>query len=268
MSEIFSFAPHFLLSLFMARASWKKTFEHCRRIACLFIWGYLCWERRFEGVCLRSSGSLSKHSFRAGWGCHQEMVEHVWSPPDATYVVFSSFQAFDVQLFIIRQFRIFTLCVKSTWSQNWRNCTFIIFYNLIVNYSSGRIWLIFHQTRWKVTNYMFLKIFYLEIHEITGLKPCCVWRFMLTLGIVYTQMKISKNFTQSKIRMSLFLHQIWRNVSQQWMLCSEWVPSEWESDKNITIIHTTPVHQLMSWENKSWNKSIKTFLTKIRVHNP
>ncbi len=44
----------------------------------------------------------------------------------------------------------------------------------------------------------------------------------------------------SKIRMSLFLHQIWRNVSQQWMLCSEWVPSE--SDKNITIIHITPVH--------------------------
>ncbi len=62
--------------------------------------------------------------------------------------------------------------------------------------------------------------------------------------------------------MSLFLHQIWRNValhhllSQQWMLCSEWVPSEWESDKNITIIHTSPVHQLMSWEDKSWNKSV------------
>ncbi len=33
------------------------------------------------------------------------------------------------------------------------------------------------------------------------------------------------------------------SVSQQWMLCSEWVPSEWESDKHITIIHTTPVHQ-------------------------
>ncbi len=31
------------------------------------------------------------------------------------------------------------------------------------------------------------------------------------------------------------------SLSQQWMLCSEWVPSEWESDKNITIIHTTPV---------------------------
>ncbi len=39
------------------------------------------------------------------------------------------------------------------------------------------------------------------------------------------------------------------------MLCSEWVPSEWESDKNITIIHTTPVHQLSSGEDKSWNKS-------------
>ncbi len=25
---------------------------------------------------------------------------------------------------------------------------------------------------------------------------------------------------------SLFLHQVCRNVSQQWMLCSEWVPSE------------------------------------------
>ncbi len=70
----------------------------------------------------------------------------------------------------------------------------------------------------------------------------------------------------SLIFMSLFLHQIWRNasVSQQWMLCSEWVPSEWESDKHITIIHTTPVHQLMSHEVKSnvfiRNKStIKTF---------
>ncbi len=35
--------------------------------------------------------------------------------------------------------------------------------------------------------------------------------------------------------MSLFLHQVCRNVSQQWMLCSEWVPSERESDKNIII---------------------------------
>ncbi len=55
------------------------------------------------------------------------------------------------------------------------------------------------------------------------------------------------------------------------MLCSEWVPSEWESDKNITIIHSTPVHQLTSGEDKRWNKSsIKTFLTTIIesiIHN-
>ncbi len=40
-----------------------------------------------------------------------------------------------------------------------------------------------------------------------------------------------KNFTlrSSEVWMSLFLHQVCRNVSQQWMLCSEWVPSEWES---------------------------------------
>ncbi len=41
------------------------------------------------------------------------------------------------------------------------------------------------------------------------------------------------------------------SVSHQWMLCSEWVPSEWESDKNITITHTTPVHQFMSCEVKN-----------------
>ncbi len=63
------------------------------------------------------------------------------------------------------------------------------------------------------------------------------------------------------------------SVSQQWMLCSEWVPSEWESDKNITIIYTTPVHLVMSYEAKSCMfvriKSIITiFLTKIWVHNP
>ncbi len=85
-----------------------------------------------------------------------------------------------------------------------------------------------------------------------------------------------------------------RQNESQWMLCSEWVPSEWESMdalqwmgavrmrvnecsavngcrqnesliKNITIIHTTPVHQLASGEDKSCvfvrNKSIiKSFL--------
>ncbi len=48
--------------------------------------------------------------------------------------------------------------------------------------------------------------------------------------------------SQSEISMSVFLHQVCRNVSQQWMLCSEWVPSEWESDKNITIIHSPSVN--------------------------
>ncbi len=52
------------------------------------------------------------------------------------------------------------------------------------------------------------------------------------------------------------------------MLCSEWVPSEWESDKNITIIHSTPVHQVTSGEDKRWNKSsIKTFITESIIHN-
>ncbi len=38
-------------------------------------------------------------------------------------------------------------------------------------------------------------------------------------------------------------------LAQQWILCSEWVPSEWvqTADKNITIIHTTLVH-LLSWK--------------------
>ncbi len=81
--------------------------------------------------------------------------------------------------------------------------------------------------------------------------------------------------SSSEIRMSLFLHQVCRNVSLHQCLSngSEWVPSEWESDKNITIIHSTPVHQLTSGEDKSWNKSIiKSFLTsnlkyKSIIHN-
>ncbi len=32
------------------------------------------------------------------------------------------------------------------------------------------------------------------------------------------------------------------SLVQQWILCSEWVPSEWESDKNITIIHSPSVN--------------------------
>ncbi len=52
--------------------------------------------------------------------------------------------------------------------------------------------------------------------------------------------------------MSLLLHQIWINVAlhhclREWMLCSEWVPSEWESKqliKTLQVIHTTPFYQL------------------------
>ncbi len=53
-------------------------------------------------------------------------------------------------------------------------------------------------------------------------------------------------------------------MSRHHCLCSEWVPSEWESDKNITITHTAPVHQLVSLEDKRWNKSISK--TSI-IHN-
>ncbi len=57
------------------------------------------------------------------------------------------------------------------------------------------------------------------------------------------------------------------SLAQQWILCSEWVPSErvQTADKNITVTHTTPFPQLTSYEVKSCmfirNKSIiKTFL--------
>ncbi len=66
--------------------------------------------------------------------------------------------------------------------------------------------------------------------------------------------------------------QIWWNLAFS-VTCSPVDPLQWmgavrmrvqTADKNITIIHTTPVHQLMSCEEKSCvfvrNKSIKTFL--------
>ncbi len=76
--------------------------------------------------------------------------------------------------------------------------------------------------------------------------------------------------------MSLFLHQIWRNVALHHCLtngssavngCRQ--NERPNTDKNITIIHTTPVHQLTSWEDKSCvfvrNKSIIiVFLTSNR----
>ncbi len=71
--------------------------------------------------------------------------------------------------------------------------------------------------------------------------------------------------------MSFFIGTIWRNVSlqslaHQWILWSEWQQLRMRvqtADKNISIIHTTTVHQLTSWEVKScifaMNKSIKIF---------
>ncbi len=62
----------------------------------------------------------------------------------------------------------------------------------------------------------------------------------------------------SQIRMSLFLHQVCRNGSQQWMLCSEWVPSEWESEellwtcigvKNVLMLD---LFQLLSSPDDNW----------------
>ncbi len=50
-----------------------------------------------------------------------------------------------------------------------------------------------------------------------------------------------------------------RQNESQWMLCSEWVPSEWESDKNITIIiHTTPSVNIWRRQKLRTRKKIKT----------
>ncbi len=68
------------------------------------------------------------------------------------------------------------------------------------------------------------------------------------------------------------------SLAHQRMLCSEWVPSQWESKQlikhhnNPQVIHTTPAHQLTSWEDKSCmfvrNKStIKTNKSTILTSN-
>ncbi len=41
------------------------------------------------------------------------------------------------------------------------------------------------------------------------------------------------------------------SLAHQWIICSEWVPSEWEYHNNPQVIHTTTVHQLMCCEMKS-----------------
>ncbi len=47
---------------------------------------------------------------------------------------------------------------------------------------------------------------------------------------------------------------------------SGWVPSEQESDKNTTIMHSTPLHQLTTIINTFLFENIAS--VQIRVHNP
>ncbi len=53
------------------------------------------------------------------------------------------------------------------------------------------------------------------------------------------------------------------SVSQQWMLCSEWVPSEWESDKNITIIHSSPSVNI--WRRWCTHFNLKLKLSPLSI---
>lgn len=131
MSEIFSFAP--LLPTSSSYFSWPMLHgkRHLNTAGGLHVYLYediyagkgalKVFAYVPPGPCLSTLSERVEGAIKRWWSTFSLTV---WSPPDATYVVFSSFQAFDVQLFIIRQFRIFTLCLKSTWSQNWRNCTF------------------------------------------------------------------------------------------------------------------------------------------------
>ncbi len=84
-------------------------------------------------------------------------------------------------------------------------------------------------------------------------------------------MKICLNFTHPQYNQNVdefgsSSDPILISFTHQWILCSEWVPSEWAqtADRNITIIHTSSVHQLTSWEAKSCmfvtNKSIINLL--------
>ncbi len=109
-----------------------------------------------------------------------------------------------------------------------------------------------------------------------------IWRSPTVFDIVWILLNSSpknEKFTHPQANYNVdefvFFPQIWRNVARHHLLAngSEWVPSEWESKQLIKthhnssqVIHTTPVHQLMSCEAKSCvfvrNKSIiKTFLT-------
>ncbi len=77
--------------------------------------------------------------------------------------------------------------------------------------------------------------------EVRGLSRR-LWSIIIK-GIVHPKMKLCWKSTHPQVIQDVdeFVsssEQIWRNI-----LCSEWVPSEWESktaDKNIIIIHINP----------------------------
>ncbi len=76
-------------------------------------------------------------------------------------------------------------------------------------------------------------------------RPLCIWARLPTSS------EKRKTFVQFAYLKIVLKHSA--SLAQQWILCSEWVPSEWvqTADKNITLIHTTPVHQLTSCKANS-----------------
>ncbi len=76
------------------------------------------------------------------------------------------------------------------------------------------------------------------------------------MGQIKLKTKIKKkslSLRPAKMQMSLFVRtDLEKNsitsLAHHWILCSEWVPSEWESKHhdNPEVFHMTPVHQLIS----------------------
>ncbi len=97
-----------------------------------------------------------------------------------------------------------------------------------------------------------------SLNDILGTKGTlylCCERTQYVFGLFMCQIyrnSSPKNTNVLKIH-SPWGHPVYRNgfvylskLAQQWIFCYEWVPSELEADKHITIIHTTSVHQLTS----------------------
>ncbi len=98
-------------------------------------------------------------------------------------------------------------------------------------------------------------------------------RVIALKGIVQPKMKVCWMCSPQPIQdvdELIFLNQIWRNLlavdALQWMGAVRLRVQT--ADKNITIIHTTPVHPLTSGEDKSWNKYIKMLFFKSIITLP